>query len=146
MDHPIGRVPYPPDLHITLTVWTAQGVTPGAPLIALAVGQRGHDLDRALDDVLHLGQGLVNHVLDCGKRPSGLHAVIPDPLKTFRKDMLHHTSDKRVDRHRFPLHPLTLVGPIMIRHLVAIVVIDAPEGDRWAHDILGQVGRQALIA
>jgi len=127
MDHPIGRVPYPPDLHVAVTVWTTQGVAPSAPLIALAVGQGCHDLDRALDDTLHLRQGLVNHVLDLGKRPGGLHAVIPDPLKTFGKDMLHHASEKRGDRHCFSLHSLTLVGPIMIRHLVAIVAIDAPE-------------------
>ena len=85
MDDPIGRVPDAPDPHVAVTVWTAQGVAPDAALVALAVGQRCNDLERALDDVLHLCQGLVKHVLDGGKRLGGLRAVIPDPLKTLWK-------------------------------------------------------------
>jgi hypothetical protein len=57
MDHPLGRMPYPPYAHIAVTVRTAQRVSPGALLIALAVGQRGDDFDRAFDEALDLGQG-----------------------------------------------------------------------------------------
>jgi len=81
MDDPIVRMPDPPHAHLTLAVRTAQGVTPGALLIALAVGQRGDDFDRPLDDTLYPGQGLVNHVLDRGKCLGGLHPVI-GPVRT----------------------------------------------------------------
>ncbi len=110
MDHAIGRVPDPPHPHVTVTVRTAQGVSPGALLIALAVGQRGDDLDRPLDDALHLGQGLLNHALDRGKRLGGLHPVIADPLEAFGKHMLHHAPDKRVDRPPFPAPPARSCG------------------------------------
>jgi hypothetical protein len=64
MDDTIARMPDAPDPHVTVTVRTAQGVSPGALLIALAVGHRGDDFDRALDDTCDLGQGLLKHVLD----------------------------------------------------------------------------------
>src|SRR5256885_6310111 len=68
VDHAIGRVPYPPQPHFALTMRTAQGVSPRALLVPLAVGHQGDDLDRSLDDALHLGQGLLNHAFDRGKR------------------------------------------------------------------------------
>ena len=55
MDDPISRVPDAPHVHSALTVGTAQGVSPAALLIALAVGQGRDDLDRAFDDALDLG-------------------------------------------------------------------------------------------
>src|SRR5215471_13965483 len=63
MDDTRARMPEPPHAHLTLTVRTAQGVAPGAWLIALAVGHRGDDCDRPLDETSDLGQGLVHHVL-----------------------------------------------------------------------------------
>jgi hypothetical protein len=89
MDDTIARMPDAPDPHVTVTVRTAQGVSPGALVIALAVGHRGEDFDRALDDTCDLGQGLLKHVLELGKRLGGLHPVIADPLKSFGKHMLH---------------------------------------------------------
>ena len=139
MDDAIGRVPDPPHPHIALTVRTAQGVTPRALLIALAVGQGGDDLDRALDDTLDLGQGLLNQALDLGKRLRRLHPVIADSLEAFGKHMLHHAANKRVDIDRFPLHPLRLMGAIMIGDPVAIIAIDSPQRDRRTHDIFGQI-------
>lgn len=127
MDDAIGRMPDAPYPHVTVTVRTAQGILPGALLIALAVGHRCDDFDRALDDTLDLGQGLLNHVLDRGKRLGCLHPVIADPLKSFGKHMLNHAPDKRVDIHRFPLDLLAFVGPIMIGHLLPIIAINAPE-------------------
>src|SRR6266571_8617845 len=56
IDHAIFRVPDTPHPHCTLTVRTAQGVSTGALLIALAVGHGGDDLDRPLGAPLHLGQ------------------------------------------------------------------------------------------
>ena len=55
-------MPDPPHAHLPLAVRTAQGVAPGALLIALAVGQRSDDFDRTLDDTLDLGQGLLDTV------------------------------------------------------------------------------------
>ena len=127
MDAPIARMPDPPHAHLTLAVRTAQGVTPGALLIALAVGQRGDDFDRPLDDTLYPGQGLVNHVLDRGKCLRGLHPVIADPLKAFGKHMLNHAPNKGVDCHRFPLDALALVRTVVICDPLAIVAINAPE-------------------
>src|SRR5262245_54486818 len=137
MDHTIDRVPYPPESHLTVTVRTAQGVAPGALLIALAVGQRGDNLDRFLNDTLYFRQGGLNHALQLGKRLGRLHAVIANPLEAFRKDMLYHTPDKRVDCHRFPLHSLTFVGTIVIRDPLAIIAVDPPERDRRTDDIFG---------
>ena len=85
MNDPIARMPDPPHAHLPLAVRTAQGVAPGALLIALAVGQRRDDFDRPLDDTSDLGQGLLNQVLDCGKRLGRLHTIIANPLKAFGK-------------------------------------------------------------
>ena len=139
-------MPDAPDPHVAVTVWTAQGVAPGAPLVTLAVGQRGDDLDCSLDDALHLRQGLVNHVLELCKCLGGLYAVIADTLKTFGEDMLHHTADERVDVDSFPFHPLALVRTVVRGDAVAIIAIDAPERDRRADYIFHQVGGQALVA
>ena len=68
---------------------TAQGVSPRALLVPLAVGHRGDDLDRSLDDALHLGQGLLNHAFELGKRLGGLHPVIAYALEAFGKHMLN---------------------------------------------------------
>jgi len=76
-------MPDAPYAHIVVTVRAAQGVAPGAPLVALAVGQRRDDFDRALDDALDLGQGILNHAFELGKCLGRLHPVIADPLKTF---------------------------------------------------------------
>jgi len=132
MDDTIARMPDPPHAHLPLAVWTAQRVASGALLIALAVGHRGNDFDRPLDDASDLGQGLLNQVLDRGKGLGRLDPIIADPLEAFRKHMLNHAPDKRVDRHRFPLDLLAFVGPIMIDHLVPIIAINAPERDRGA--------------
>jgi hypothetical protein len=145
MDEAIGRMPDAPHAHLPLTVRTAQGVPTGALPVALAVGQGGDDLDRPLDDPLHLGQGLLNHLLELGKCLGRLYPVVADPLKSFGKHMLNHAPNKGVDFHRFPLHPLALVGPIMIRDPVSVVEIDPPERDGRTHHILGQIRRQALI-
>src|SRR5262245_54425927 len=77
MDDAIGRVPDAPDPHVTVTVWTAQGVPTCALLVALAVRHRCHNLDRPFDDTLHHGPSLVNHVFHLGKCLGCLHAVIP---------------------------------------------------------------------
>ena len=130
-------MPYPPYAHIAVTVRTAQGVSTRALLVTLAVGFRCDDLD--------LGQGLLNHVPDLGKRLRGLHAVIPDPLKAFGKDMLDHASDEGIHVHRFPFHPLCRMGAIMIGDAVAIIAVDAPERARRTHDICGQIPCQTLI-
>ena len=103
-------MPDTPDLHGVVTVRTAQGVPTRTLLVTLAVSHRCNDFDRALDDALHLGQGLMNHVLDLRKRLGGLDPVIPDALEAFGKDMLHHTTDKRVDVDLFLFHPLRLMG------------------------------------
>src|SRR6478672_23086 len=87
----------------------------------------------------------MNHGLDLGKRLRSLHAVIAYPLEAFGKRMLHHTADNRVHLHRFPFHPLALVRTVVIGDAVAILAVDAPERDRWTHDILGQIPRQTLI-
>src|SRR5262249_26740291 len=70
---------------------------------------------------------------------------IRNPLETFRKGMLHHTPDKRVDRYRCPLHPFTFVRTVVIRDPLAIIAVDPPERDRRTDDICGQIPRSALI-
>src|SRR5262249_20103848 len=102
MDDTIGRVPDAPYVHSALTVWTAQRVSTRALLVTLAVGQRGDDLDRSLDEALALGQGLLNEPLERGKGLGRLDSVIAYPLEAFGKHMLHHTPDEGVDLHRFP--------------------------------------------
>jgi hypothetical protein len=82
----------------------------------------------------------MNHVLELGKRLGGLYTVIADTLKTFGKDMLHHTADERVDVDAFPFHPLALVRTVVIGDAVAIIAIDASERDRRADDIFRQIG------
>jgi hypothetical protein len=141
MDDTIDRVPDAPHVHSTLTVGTPQGVTPRALLIPLAVGQRGDNLDRFLNEVLDFRQGGLNHALQLGERLGRLHAVIANPLEAFSKDMLYHAPDKRVDRHRFPLHPLTFVRPVVIRDPLAIIAVDPSERDRRTNDIFGQIPR-----
>src|SRR5712691_7696790 len=89
IDHAIRRVPYPPQPHFSLTVWTDQGVPTGALLVPLPVGHRGDDLDGPLDHALHLGQGLSNQAFDLCKRLGGLHAVLTKPmvLVSYRLDI-----------------------------------------------------------
>ena len=82
-------MPDAPYLHRALTVRTAQGVSPTALLIALAVGQGSEDLDRALNDALDLRQGLLNHAFELGKCLGRLRSVIAYPLEAFGKRMLH---------------------------------------------------------
>jgi hypothetical protein len=60
MNHAIWRGPDAPDPPLVVAVRTAQGVPPCTLPVALAVGHRRDDLDRALDDALDLGQGLLN--------------------------------------------------------------------------------------
>ena len=89
MDDPIVRMPDPPHAHLPLAVRAAQGVAPGALLIALAVGHRGDDFDRPLDETSDLSQGLLNQVLDRGKGLGRLDPIIADPLEAFGKHMLN---------------------------------------------------------
>ena len=146
MAHAIGRMPDAPYSHVIVTVRTAHGVPTGTLHVALAVGHRGDDLDGPWDDALHLGQGLVNHALDLGKRLGRLHPVRADPLQSLGKHRLNHPADKRIDLHRFPLDVLALVRTVVLGDPWAIIAIHAPEGDRWTHHICGQIGRQALRA
>ena len=67
-------------------------------------------------------------------------------MEPLRKHLLYHAPDKGVDLHRFPLDPLALVGPIMLRDPMSIIAINASEGDRGTHDLFGEIGRQALIS
>ena len=145
MDDPIARMPDAPYSHITVTVRTAQGVSPRALVIALAVGQRGDDVERALDDPFDLGQGLVNHVLDRGKRPGGLHPVRAKTLEAFGEGMLHHTADKRRDVAPFLLDPFALMRTGVIRDTVAILAVDPSKRDRRTPHIFGQISCEALI-
>ena len=93
-----------------VTVRTQQGITTGALAVALAIGLRGENLDRPLDDTLDLGQRLLNPVLDLCKGLGGLHPVIPHPFKPLGEDMLNHAADKRLDTHGFMFHPVGAVS------------------------------------
>ena len=110
MDEAIGRMPDARHAHLPLTVRTAQGVSPAAVLIALAVGEGGDDLHRSLDDALDLGQGFLKQAFDLCKRLGRLHTVIAYPLEAFGKHMLNHTPDEDRDGDCFPFHPLALVS------------------------------------
>jgi hypothetical protein len=120
---------------------TDQGIATYTGLVSFSIALGSKNLDGALDDALHLGQGVMNHALNLRKRLGSLHPVIPDALEAFGKHMLHHAPDKRVDFYRFPLDSLALVRTIMIRDLVPIVAIDAPERARRTHHIFGQIRR-----
>src|SRR5712692_1655061 len=135
MDHPIGRVPDTPHLHSAVTVRTAQGVSPAAPLIPLTIGQGSDDLNRPLDEALDLGQGLLNEAPQLGKRLGRLHPVIPHPLEAFGKHVLNHPADKRIDIHRFSFHPLARVRTVVIGDPLAIIAVDAPQRDWRTHHI-----------
>ena len=101
-----------------------QGITSGALLIALAVGQRGDDLDCPLDEPLDLGQGLLNEPFECGKGPRRLHPVIAYPLETFGKRMLHHAPNKGGNLHRFLLDPLAFMRTIVIGDTLPIIAVN----------------------
>ena len=88
-----------------LTVWTTQGVSSCAPVIALAVRHRGDDLDGALDHVLHLGQGGLNHRSEFGIGLGGLHPIIPHPFEAFGHHMLNHPASRPSN----PVLPVTVV-------------------------------------
>src|SRR6266511_5410496 len=45
----------------------------------------------------------------------------------------------------FLCRAFTAHGPVMIRDPLAIIVIDAPDGDRGAHHIFGHVARETLV-
>ena len=110
MDEARGRMPDAPHAHLPLTVRTAQGISPAALLRALAVGEGSNDLDRPVDEALDFGQSFLNQALQLCKGFGRLHPVIAYPLEAFGKRMLHHTADKRVDFHRFPLDLFALVS------------------------------------
>src|SRR5262249_4974065 len=59
--------------------------------------------------------------------------------------MLHHAADKRVHLDGFVLHPVGAVGAVMVGDPLAIIAINAPDGDRRAHHLLGYIARQALV-
>src|SRR5713101_5706634 len=145
IDDAIFRVPYLPYPHLGLAVRTAQGVSPRALLIPLAVGQGGDDRDRPFDEAFHFRHGFLHHALQLGKRLRRLHAVIADPWEAFGANMLDHAANKRVDLHRFPLHPLARVGAGMRGDPVPIVAINAPERERRTHHILREIPRHTLI-
>ena len=73
-----------PHVHRVLTVGTPEGITSCTLLIPLPIGETGDDLHRAFDDLLHLGQGRVNDLLDPGKCLGGLYAIIPALLLDSR--------------------------------------------------------------
>ena len=125
---------------------TEQGGSSSALPIALAVGHRCDDLDRSLDHAWHLGQGVMQQALELRQRLGSLHPVLAYPLAPFGQDRLHHTPEKRVDRHRFPRDPLALVRTIMIRDTVTIITVDTAPREGRTHDVCGQRGRQALGA
>src|SRR5438034_7447989 len=68
------------------------------------------------------------------------------PLETFRTHLLHHPTDKGVDIHAFPLHPLGLLRAIMGGDALTIITVDPSQGDRWTHHIRRSIGRQTLRA
>src|SRR5207245_1074183 len=145
INHPVGWMPDTPQPHLTPTVRTDPTVPSRALLVPLPVGQAGNDLHRALDHPLHLGQGRLNRRLHLGKRLRRLHPVIPDALEALRHRVLHHPADKRLHSDGFMFYPLRSVGAVMIRDPRAIIAIDAPDGDRRAHHVLGHVSRHAWI-
>jgi hypothetical protein len=51
-------------------------------------------------------------------------------LTAFGKHMLHHATNKGIHVNGFPLHPLALMGAIMIGDAVAIIAVDTPQRDR----------------
>jgi len=106
-------------------------------MVALAICHRGDELDRALDHMLHLGQGGLNHRLELGKCLGRLHPVIAHSLKAFGHHVLDHPANKREDIDGLTLHSFTAVRAVMIGDVVAIIAIDAPDRDRWRHHVLG---------
>ncbi len=129
-----------------VTMRTPQGIATGALSVTLSIGLGGDNLDRPLDNALDLSQRLVNQVLDLCKGLGGLHPVIPNPFKPLGEDMLHHAANKGVDIHSLPLNSISLMGAIMVGHLLPIIAIDPPHRDRRTDDIFGQIHGQTLIA
>jgi len=135
IDHPVGRVPDTPPSHLTLTVRTAQRISPRAVFLPLPGGQPGDARHRALDHALHLGQGRLHAPLHLGKRLGGLHPIIPDAFEPCGHRVLHHPADTRGDSDGFVLHLVGAVRPGMGRDPLAIVAIDAPDGARRADHV-----------
>jgi len=68
---------------------TYEGISTGALLVTLPVGQAGDNLDRALDHTLDLGEGGLNGYLHLGKCLGRLHPIIPDTLEPFGQRVLY---------------------------------------------------------
>jgi len=66
-------------------------------------------------------------------------------LEAFGTYTLHRALDKRGDLYCFSLRSLTFIGTLMIRDLLPVITIDAPQRDRWADYIFGQIGCRALV-
>src|SRR5215813_6203885 len=74
--------------------------------------------------------------------PAPHHPVALEPLE---HRVLDHPADKRLHLNGFSLGPVCAVGTIVVRHPLAIVAIDAPDRDWWAHHVLGHIARQAVV-
>ena len=116
-------MPDAPHPHLTPTVRTDERIPPGALLVPLPVGQPGDALDGALDHAFHLGQSGLHHALPLGKRLGGLHPIKPHALEPFGHRVRHHPANTRVDINGFVLHPLRVVGAVMVRDPLAILVL-----------------------
>src|SRR6266566_6722138 len=45
----------------------------------------------------------------------------------------------------FLCRAFTAHGTVMVRDPLAVIAVDALDGDRWAHHILGHIARQTLV-
>src|SRR6266516_7360050 len=134
--HTVLRMPHLPHVPLMVAMRTAQRIATGTVTVTFPITLGRDDLDGTLDDAPHLRQGLLHHAFDLGKRLGRLHPVVAYPLETFRKHMLNHPTDKGVDIHAFPLHPLGLMRAIMVGDALTIITVDPSQGDRWTHHIL----------
>src|SRR2546426_1683704 len=131
--HTVLRMPHLPHVHLMVAMRTAQRIATGTVTVTFPITRGRDDLDGTLDNAPHLRQGLLHQAFDLGKRLGRLHPVGAYPLETFRKHLLHPPTDKGVDIHAFPLHPLGLMRAIMVGDALTIITVDPSQGDRWTH-------------
>ena len=75
-----------------------------------------------------------------------MEAVVTDALKAFWEDVLYHPADKPKRGQGGVLDLACLVVAVPIADRIAVVVLDAFDGDGWRDDVLGEVGGEALSA
>src|SRR6478672_2909085 len=82
-------MPNLPHPHRMVAVWTQPRIATCTLTVAFPGGLDTEDLDRILEQALHLRERLTNPSLDLCKRLCCLHPIVPDAFEPFGKHLVH---------------------------------------------------------